>query len=626
MKIKCTLKQLYDYNELHNHVLDKNIKVNGRYGFKQVNTVAITAKNSEQIKITTKNKSIICSPDHLLFTDKWKKVKELTINDSIETKNGAEQIIKIEKLNTKADLYDLDVKDVHEFYANDIVSHNSAISNLVIYMLYGQIDGFTQKDIPNRINKHFEGEIFFESNRHEVHIYRALAPNDFKVEVDGNRIDTAGKSNVQKWLEDEIYKMNYQIFRNSIVLSVNDFKSFVDLSPKEKREIIDKIFGYGVINQASTKIKDKLKKVKSDINLCENNIDGYKSSLEEIGNNINEIESKNVDSSVSKFNDLKKVMREKVDKYKKLNTKIEETKTDVDYFNEKYAKHLNRENEIKTQLKLYDNGTCPTCGARLDDDEHLALKNNLLEKQKLIKSSITKLENNATLIRNAYDKAIDERDVLFTEINEMKIEYTRLDTSIKEQEKAKDQQIKTLKSMQESIETKIVPKKEELQKLNKTGKILSIVNDIFSDSGLKQYISNIYVPLINSYVSETCSKLGIPYRVVFSTGYECEITFMGEVVNYKTLSTGERKKVDIAATLAFLKIIKTKVSDINILFLDEVLSSIDVESCNELLKIFSDFSKDTQLRIYMVHHANLDSTYVDDVIAIEKQNGFSHFL
>jgi len=97
-------------------------------------------------------------------------------------------------------------------------------------------------------------------------------------------------------------------------------------------------------------------------------------------------------------------------------------------------------------------------------------------------------------------------------------------------------------------------------------------------------------------------------------------------VNYKTLSTGERKKIDIAVTLAFLKIIKTKISDINILFLDEVLSSIDVSSCNELLKIFYDFSRDTNLRIYMVHHANLDSTWVDKVIEIEKHNGFSHFV
>src|SRR5574344_1337645 len=60
----------------------------------------------------------------------------------------------------------------------------SAISNLVIYMLYGQLDGFTQTDIPNRINKHFEGEIFLESNNQNVYIYRALAPNDFKVTID----------------------------------------------------------------------------------------------------------------------------------------------------------------------------------------------------------------------------------------------------------------------------------------------------------------------------------------------------------------------------------------------------------------------------------------------------------
>ncbi len=211
-------------------------------------------------------------------------------------------------------------------------------------------------------------------------------------------------------------------------------------------------------------------------------------------------------------------------------------------------------------------------------------------------------------------------------INNLKVEKAKAETAMLEQSRAKDEQIANFKNMRKGIEDKIIPKKEELSKLNRKNDVLGIVSDIFSETGLKQYLSNIYVPMINTYVSEVCDKLGIPYRVVFTTGYDCIITFMGDEISYRTLSNGERKKIDIAVTLAFLKIIKTKISDINILFLDEVLSSIDVSSCNELLRIFHDFSKDTSLRIYMVHHANLDSTWVDNIIEIEKQNGFSHFV
>ncbi len=507
-------------------------------------------------------------------------------------------------------------------------SGKSSVSNLIIYMLYGQLDGFTQKDMPNRINKHFEGEITFESNKHNVKIYRALSPNDFKVVVDGKDIDTAGKNNVQKWLEDEVYGMPYSIFKNAIVLSVNDFKSFVDLSPKEKRDIIDKLFGYHVINVASAKVKEKIKDINTKINSCESSISGYESSIIEINESINEVKNKDDSSSLleEEFNKTKEELKDYTEKYKNVLADLKKVEDYEDKINEKETFVKNEYHAIKKQLDLYDKGVCPTCGARLDTDEHLHLKEELCEKEKNLSEKLEKIKEKSNKIYLKDNELSSKKSSLTEKINELKIRYASLETSLREKSNAKDEQLENLKSMRDSINDKISPKKKELSNLEKQNKILSIVSDVFSETGLKQYISNIYVPLINDYVSDVCNKLGIPYRVSFTTGYDCEITFMGEEVSYKTLSTGERKKVDIAVTLAFLKIIKTKISDINILFLDEVLSSIDVASCNELLKIFSDFSKDVNLRIYIVHHANLDSTYVDEVIAVEKQNGFSHFL
>lgn len=507
-------------------------------------------------------------------------------------------------------------------------SGKSSISNLIIYMLYGQLDGFTQKDIPNRINKHFEGEIIFDSNNHDIYIYRALAPNDFKVIVDGKSIDTAGKNNVQKWLEDEIYGISYSIFRNSIVLSVNDFKSFVDLTPKEKRDIIDKLFGYSVINAASLKIKETLKTIKSKIESCETNIDGYESSIKEIDSAINDLENKQIDLKPieSELKDINEKLADSAKKYKQVLTDTETTKNNLLDVKEKRHELSNELSSIKSKLDLYDKGICPLCGSKLDTEEHVHIKEQLLEKTKKSNKTYSNICKKYEQISNDYENILAEKENLVDSINELKLEKTKTNTKLEEQSKAKEDQISNFEIMKKNIKDKISPKKEELSQLNKKNDVLEIVSDIFSETGLKQYISNMYIPMINGYVDDVCQKLGIAYKVMFTTGYDCEITFMGDEVNYKTLSNGERKKIDIAVTLAFLKIIKTKISDINLLFLDEVLSSIDVASCNELLKIFYDFSRDTNLRIYMVHHANLDSTWVDNVIEIEKHNGFSHFI
>ena len=507
-------------------------------------------------------------------------------------------------------------------------SGKSSISNLIIYMMYGQIDGFTQKDIPNRINKHFEGEIFLESNNHNVHIYRALSPNDFKVEVDGESIDTAGKNNVQKWMEDEIYGIPYSIFRNSIVLSVNDFKSFADLTPKEKRDIIDRLFGYNVINAASVKIKDVLKNIKNDISVCENNIEGYESSISEIDSAISELKNKVVTESVTKtdIDSISKELSANAAKYKKTVSELEEKKKTLFDLNEEKRKISNGLDSIESKLELYSKGICPTCGADLNTHDHNEIKSSLNKQKEDLENAYEKICDDEEIANSNFKNCATIKESLVEAINNLKVEKAKAETAMLEQSRAKDEQIANFKNMRKGIEDKIIPKKEELSKLNRKNDVLGIVSDIFSETGLKQYISNIYVPMINTYVSEVCDKLGIPYRVVFTTGYDCIITFMGDEISYRTLSNGERKKIDIAVTLAFLKIIKTKISDINILFLDEVLSSIDVSSCNELLRIFHDFSKDTSLRIYMVHHANLDSTWVDNIIEIEKQNGFSHFV
>lgn len=504
----------------------------------------------------------------------------------------------------------------------------SSISNAIIYMLYGQLDGFAQKDIPNHINKHFEGEIFFTTNEHVVYIYRALSPNGFKVTIDGESIDTAGKNNIQKWLEEEIYKIPYDIFKNSIVLSVDDFKSFVDLSPKEKRDIIDRMFGYHIINVASSKVKDKLKSIRSEINLKETSIQGYNSSISEISSNISKInsESEDISETVSLFENIKEKMKQDVVDYKSRVSDIQTLETKLNSVSSRLQELNYESKEIQSKLKLYENGICPTCGTSLSTESHRYFKSELLNRQSKITEDHNTNKKKYEELNKEYNEICLKKAALMDRINDMKVEYAKYETIINEHGKSKESQIANLESMKSSIEIKMEPQREELVKLEKQNKLLNIVSDIFSENGLKQYISNIYIPLINDYVNEACTNLCIPYRVVFTTGYDCEISFMGDMVKYKTLSRGERKKVDIAVTLAFLKIIKTKISDINLLFLDEVLSGIDVASCNDLLKIFSDFSKDTELRIYMVHHANLDSTWVDENIEIEKQSGFSHFM
>lgn len=510
----------------------------------------------------------------------------------------------------------------------------SSISNLVVYMLYGKLDDFTQKEIANRVNRNFEGYIRLTGNGKSVVIHRGLNPSKFDVEVDGNVIDTAGKANVQAYLEDEVYGVPYTLFRNSIILSVDDFKSFIKLTPNEKRTIVDRLFGYSAINEVSAKVKGIVKELKVGIGELESKIDGYNDSIETIREKIASLEEESEsDARLEKEREEKGLMLEKyVEAEGKITVQLDKLESRVGALRSEENEVRRRQiecgsdvNSVRKQLELYKNKKCPLCGADLTDDTHEGMRREL---EKAYNDAISRKEEADEAMADISERlsALDGKcSVGRGKLNEARSRIARLREELSSVNDGRKGKIEELNSLVGEIESKIEPAEKEMAKLEKKCKLYGIIGGIFSENGLKQYISNIYVPVINKYVEEVRERLGVYHRIVFDTNYDCKLYYLGEEVGYKTLSKGERKKADIAVTLAFLKIMKTKVSDINLLFLDEVLSGIDVGSCNELLTIFREYSRDMNLNIYIVHHANLESANVDSVIEIVKKNGFSRF-
>lgn len=126
-QFNITLLDLYKLYKLHPEYKGK-VKAQSRFGFYPVNDCQITAYDSEVYEIKTiSGKTLKASPDHLLYTsnNKWEKVKTLSLNHSLFTYDDVECIESIKKLSAKQDLYDIEVDEKHEYYANGIVSHNS---------------------------------------------------------------------------------------------------------------------------------------------------------------------------------------------------------------------------------------------------------------------------------------------------------------------------------------------------------------------------------------------------------------------------------------------------------------------------------------------------------------------
>ena len=69
--------------------------------------------------------------------------------------------------------------------------------------------------------------------------------------------------------------------------------------------------------------------------------------------------------------------------------------------------------------------------------------------------------------------------------------------------------------------------------------------------------------------------------------------------------------------LAYIKMLRMK-RNINVLFLDEVFASVDVQGIEDILILFKKFANERKINIFLVHHSELKDWYFDRIMMIKK--------
>ena len=502
----------------------------------------------------------------------------------------------------------------------------SSIADCIIYALYGKIDGTNNSDIPNRINKNFYVKIELDCNGHEIVVERGLAPNLFTVTIDGSIVDTAGKNNVQTMLEENYYKIPYSVFKNTLILSINDFKSLIDLNPSDKRNIIDKIFGFTEYNLMMKLIKEDIKIIDSSVSSNEGSlktatisIEKYEQQLQELKNN--EVSQEEIDELTEKINEAKKLKATNEENIKKLDEvrkKLDKQSTEKNMD----IRDLKRKIEDnKKKIKLIDSKKCPTCGSSLDTDEFHKERERLVQENESCETAISEMTSIINDLSNKMRAVDSKRNVFVDAINKSKLMDLASDLKYKISLKKNNSQ--PLLNLKESLDKQIIQLNEERELLSKRKMVYDCVMQILGDGGIKEYIASKYIPTINQIISEMMEFMGINYNVVFDRTFKATITSNGYNVTYNSLSTGEKKRIDFATVVSFIKLLKLQLGEMNLLFLDEMLASIDINGVADMMTILKDLSVELNMNIYLIHHAQVENVVFDNVIETSKPDGFS---
>lgn len=510
----------------------------------------------------------------------------------------------------------------------------STIAEVITFALYGKIERKNKSDLPNRINKNLWCKIVIRAKNKTIEIVRGVAPGIFEVQIDGVPYETAGNNNVQDYLEFEIFDIPYQVFKNIIVLSVNDFRSFLTMSPGDKRNIIDRLFGFTIINQMKDsvrqerkEIRDSIKSLTDELSIIDDTIASVHAKIKNLEEAKKEDKTKLAQEYNQKIEELietKSKIEVDLNKIKQLESKISTS------FEEKKKEFGGIGYEIKSieeKIALYNNSKCPTCGSDLDTEEHSHHKEDLKTKKEEKRLKFDSIKTDLTETQNkilAINQKTKELDSSLVRINMLISQYKReLEKVINENREIDSEYLRQL--VIENVKKRDSKRNSQNEK-SVEDSFLETIESILGEDGIKNLATKTILPSLNQNISNMSNQMHLPYTMRFNDKFDCIIHSIGEEINPRSMSTGERKKADFIIIIALLKLLKIRYPSLNILFLDEIFSSVDSSGVYEIIKILRDVSKENNLNTWVINHTELPMELFDKKVEAVKEGGFSKLI
>ena len=511
----------------------------------------------------------------------------------------------------------------------------STMSDVIKFGLYGKVDSKKLRDLPNRFNGNMHIKIIVEKNPGTVAtIERGLSPSYLKVAVNGVDYDQAGKKNIQEFIEEEILGIPYYVFNNMVSLSVNDFKSFINMGVNDKRMIIDRLFGLEVLGAIKWKVRYQIKSMKeqidivdSEISVIERNVASSSSELAVLNEKLKTASNEKRKSYVSKIEKLKEFLSNAQTRLEEITEKERQVSDMISNWNDMLSDHKTEIHICQEKIRLYENGKCPTCEGDLTSDHHKSMLRDYIQRSEESKSAVESINATLSQVRERKEKI----RIAFNDLNTKKSSAsTQMSNYVTELKKVSgdisDEQTKSLQNIiDENVRLKdsaIKRKTTEEKKVN----FYKIIEEIFGDKGVKISAIKRILPVLNAEIKKVLQELGMDYRVMFNEEFEVDIQHLGFSVSPEQLSTGERKKVDFAALIALIRLMKSKFAGLNLIFLDEIFSSIDSDGIHHILKVLHNTCRELNLNIFVINHSQLPTEIFDYRVEISKNSGFSNLV
>lgn len=531
----------------------------------------------------------------------------------------------------------------------------TTIINALSYALFGQALTNIKKDnLINKTNvKNMLVTIDFETDGVHYRIERGRKPNVLKFYIDDQELESKddnsqGDSRETQAEIERLLNMSHDMFKHIVALNTYT-EPFLSLKANDQRTIIEQLLGITMLSEKAEALKEQNKATKEAISQEEFRIKAVGDANKRIQDQIDALLRRQTLWNNKKTEDVA-ALQAAYDQLAQLDieAELEAHKSLAEY--EKRSKDIkenaaalkraeqDRDREMKAIHKLEDeieslkNHTCHSCGQAFHDEKQekvLAEKEQALAEsseafnayciavdQLLVASTqIGALGTKPSTFYESESDAFEHRSSMASVLSQLTSKTSELDPYADQIQDMREQALEEISYDLMNELTRIKEHQEFLLKL--------LTN---KDSFIRKKIIDQNLSYLNARLGYYLDKIGLPHTVKFNNDLTVSIEELGRELDFDNLSRGERNRLILSLSWSFRDVWESLYSQINLLFIDELVDSgMDSSGVENALAILKRMSREGNKSVWLVSHKDELAGRVNNILTVVKENGFTNY-